>query len=84
MRENKLVVNGLITIGLTLIISALVLVVVTSVFNKDLFELPHRFGSLFFWYNVVGIIKALVSQLMLGFGIIGGAQIIFLLIKRLF
>ena len=80
MKENKLIIDVLITTGLMLILLIVVLVIVTFIANKELFEMPYGFG--YYLYITLGNIKILLSQIMLGFGIIGGAQIIFLLIKK--
>lgn len=87
MKKNKFVIDGLIAIGLMLIIMILVLMVIvtTNNANKDLFEISSSFEYPFFQYIlpiIVGRIKIFVSQIMLGLGLIGGAQIVFLIIKR--
>ena len=87
MKRIRFTINELRTVGLTLIILIIVLLVlmVINVVTNDSLKPPNSLTQPFIQFTltiVVGWIKIFVSQVMAGLGLIGGGQIIYLMLKR--
>lgn len=87
MKGSKFIIKGLTTIGLTLIIIVIIFIVLISVSNmiEDMFRASTDMRYPFFHIilpAIMGTTRSFISQIMIGFGLIGVAQIIFLIINR--